>query len=230
MDLARKAIDRRGARRGSEALMDTDERLPPDLTWEPDGHLSDIALTMLADGEQSLLDEGAPGHAASCEACLMRLGTAAMMSLRVGEELPAIAARASAPLPAQAQQPLAGLAVSMDMRAAAIAPERRSPLPLSQGVRALPLRALAAAIVLAAIGATPSLIAGTARIPEIVTTVLRALMLIGRSAIDLARAGASGGLGVAPALSWLSAGLLVIAGLVVARTMSRRRILQEGGM
>jgi hypothetical protein len=213
--------------------MNTDEKLPPDLTWEADGHLSEIALTMLADGEQSLLDEGAPGHAERCEACMMRLGTAAMMSLRVGEELPAIAARASAPLPAPPQEALPGLVrlePPMDMRAAAIAPERRSPVPMSQGVRALPLRALAAAIAIAAVGATPSLIAGTARIPEILMTVLRALMLIGRTGIDLARAAVSGGLGVAPALSWLSAGLLLIAGFVVARAMSRRRILQEGGM
>ena len=28
--------------------MNTDEKLPPYLVWEPDGHLSDVALTMIA--------------------------------------------------------------------------------------------------------------------------------------------------------------------------------------
>lgn len=210
--------------------METDDKLPLDLTWEPSGHLTEVALTMLADGEQALLHEGAAAHVEGCEACSSRLGVAAMMSLRVGEELPAVAARAkitaTAPVDALAKAPAPP---ALAPRAETVARERRSPLP-SVAVRALPIRAIAAAIVISAAGAAPSLIVGTAELPEMVMTLIRALSLIGRALVGLAQAGARGGLEVAPALSWISAGLLVIAGLVIARASARRRVLQEGGM
>jgi|GEM_PF-1762821 len=207
--------------------MQSDDKLPPELTWETDGHLTEVALTMLADGEAALIDEGAAPHVAGCEACSARLGAAALMALRVGEELPAMAARA------QLEEQAAALEVA---RAANDAPARGTemalarPAPMVTGVRALPLRAIAAALVIAAVGSLPSLVVGTHKLPELLMTVFRGLVMIGRTVAGVAQGSARDALLVAPALSWLSAVLLVFSGLAVARVMSRRRVLQEGGM
>lgn len=213
--------------------METEDKLPHELLWEADGHLTDVALTMLADGEAALLDDEAEPHAARCDACSARLGAAALMSLRVGEELPALAARASSAVvaPVASVAPVAPVAfVAPVAPVASIAPVRQSSNPVAGGVRALPLRAIAAAIVIAAIGAMPSIIAGSQKLPELIMTAVRALALIGRTVIGVAQGTASDALLVAPALSWLSAFLLVLSGLAVARVMSRRRVLREGGM
>jgi hypothetical protein len=207
--------------------MQSDDKLPPELTWETDGHLTEVALTMLADGEAALIDEGAAPHVAGCEACSARLGAAALMALRVGEELPAMAARA------QLEEQAAALEVA---RAANDAPAKGTemalarPAPMVTGVRALPLRAIAAALVIAAVGSLPSLVVGTHKLPELLMTVFRGLVMIGRTVAGVAQGSARDALLVAPALSWLSAVLLVFSGLAVARVMSRRRVLQEGGM
>jgi hypothetical protein len=207
--------------------MQSDDKLPPELTWETDGHLTEVALTMLADGEAALIDEGAAPHVAGCEACSARLGAAALMALRVGEELPAMAARA------QLEEQAAALEVA---RAANDAPVKGTemalarPAPMVTGVRALPLRAIAAALVIAAVGSLPSLVVGTHKLPELLMTVFRGLVMIGRTVAGVAQGSARDALLVAPALSWLSAVLLVFSGLAVARVMSRRRVLQEGGM
>lgn len=200
--------------------MQTDDKLPPELTWESDGHLTEVALTMLADGEAALLDAGTAPHVAGCEACSARLGAAALMALRVGEELPLMAARASLETAATEVSP------AMNAVPAQAAMSRAVPT----GVRALPLRAIAAALVVAAVGSLPSFIAGADELPELLMTLIQGLVMIGRTVAGVAEGSARGALLVAPALSWLSAGLLVLSGLAVARAMSRRRVLQEGGM
>jgi hypothetical protein len=149
------------------------------------------------------------------------------MALRVGEELPAMAARA------RLEEQAAALEVA---RAANDAPAKGTemalarPAPMVTGVRALPLRAIAAALVIAAVGSLPSLVVGTHKLPELLMTVFRGLVMIGRTVAGVAQGSARDALLVAPALSWLSAVLLVFSGLAVARVMSRRRVLQEGGM
>jgi hypothetical protein len=209
--------------------METEDKLPVELTWETDGHLTEVALTMLADGETALLDEGAAPHVAGCEACSARLGAAALMALRVGEELPGIAARARvadlAPMAALAASPAASPAADK-----APAVELSRPEAGLASVRALPLRAIAAAMAIAAVGAAPSIVAGTHKLPELVMTAFRGLILMGRTVASIAQGSASDALLVAPALSWLSAVFLVLSGLAVARVMSRRRVLHEGGM
>jgi hypothetical protein len=205
--------------------METEDKLPSELTWETDGHLTDVALMMLADGEAALIDDGAAPHVAGCEGCSARLGAAALMALRVGEELPLIAARA--PALVEDRAPIAAPAQVVELAVHTPAGPLSAP---GTGVRALPLRAIAAAIVIAAVGAMPSFIAGTHKLPELIMTVIRGLMMIGRAVVNVAEGSAKDALLVAPALSWLSAVLLVLSGLAVARVMSRRRFLQEGGM
>lgn len=77
--------------------MTRDERLSDEELWQVDGHLSEVSLTALADGEHRLLTRRAIEHADGCEACADRLGGAAMFSLSVSAAL--TEARAHAPFP-----------------------------------------------------------------------------------------------------------------------------------
>ena len=45
------------------------DELAHDLLWQADGHLTDVALTALADGEVALLSPAAASHAEECDAC-----------------------------------------------------------------------------------------------------------------------------------------------------------------
>ena len=62
-------------------------RLEPKHLWREDGHLSDVVLTALADGEDSLVPREVHSHVATCEACSTRLGEFALQSLEVGQLL-----------------------------------------------------------------------------------------------------------------------------------------------
>jgi hypothetical protein len=179
--------------------MSTDEKLPLDLTWQPDGHVSEVALMMMADGEHALLVEGAADHVGGCDACSMRMGAAAMISLRVTEELPAIAAR-HATAEARALVKPAG--------------------------RPLPLRAIAAGLLVAVVSALPALFTGLPKVPALASSALKMLLIIFRSAVALVTGDASGSFGAAPLLTWLSAVLFLLAGVALARSMSRKRSLQ----
>lgn len=57
------------------------ETLPSEIVWQSDGHLSEVAVTALADGQTSLLAEDAHAHLATCDACTVRLGDAALRSV-----------------------------------------------------------------------------------------------------------------------------------------------------
>jgi hypothetical protein len=63
------------------------ERLGEAEIWLPDGHVSDVALTALADGEDALLPEAARSHVEGCDSCTERLGEQALMSLSLSRAL-----------------------------------------------------------------------------------------------------------------------------------------------
>lgn len=65
----------------------TPETLAPDIAWEPSGHLSDVALSAFADGEDALLDAAMHAHLDGCEACAIELGNVAMRSANVASAL-----------------------------------------------------------------------------------------------------------------------------------------------
>lgn len=178
--------------------MQTDETLAPDLTWQPDGHVTEVALTMIADGEHALVLPGAIAHVDACEACSARLGSAAMLSLRVADEAPLLA------------EALA----------------RATPVPVSSPrTRPLPVGAIAVALALAALGAAPSLAEVPERLPGLLASVVRLAPMLMRSAVVLVESAPSE---IAPALSWVTAAFLMMTGLGVARAMSRGRSLQGG--
>jgi hypothetical protein len=199
--------------------MTTGEKLPLDLTWQPDGHVSEVALAMMADGEQDLLAAGAAEHVEACDACSVRLGAAAMISLRVTEELPAIAARHA--LVEARTESLAAIDV------APVTPSRLAARAMIKPAgRPLPARAIAAALLVAVIGALPSLLVELPRLPSFFSSVLKMVPVVGRAAIAQVQGYLSGASGPAPALTWLSAVLFLITGLALARSMSRGRSLQ----
>ena len=65
----------------------TPETLAPDIAWEPSGHLSEVALSAFADGEDALLDAAMHAHLDDCEACAIELGNVAMRAANVASAL-----------------------------------------------------------------------------------------------------------------------------------------------
>jgi hypothetical protein len=63
------------------------EKLPSDLLWKEGGHLTDEAVSAMADGQEHLLPADAIAHADACEECARNLGEAAMLSAAVGLSL-----------------------------------------------------------------------------------------------------------------------------------------------
>jgi hypothetical protein len=180
-----------------------DEKLSPELVWQADGHLTDVALTALGDGEAGILPDGAATHASACAACAAALGHAALLSLRTGEAIGE--ARALAPAPA-----------------AVAAPASRPP------GEPLPVAAILAALSLAALGAAPGFIAGAARLAEIRSQAGHAAVVVLRTGRVVLESGAVGARGWIAALMWVSAALLVMIGLAVARA-TRKRLSLGGG-
>jgi hypothetical protein len=65
--------------------------------WSWTGHLSEVAVGALADGELELLPETAICHAEACPTCGERVGRAALTSVALAEALAAAAAPGAPP-------------------------------------------------------------------------------------------------------------------------------------
>jgi hypothetical protein len=70
------------------------EQLPSELVWTSEGHLSDVAMTAIADGEEAILPRDAFGHLGMCDVCAAGVESAASLSASVSRAL-------SAPIPAE---------------------------------------------------------------------------------------------------------------------------------
>ena len=81
-------------------------RLPDELIWSEDGHLSDIALAALGDGQDAIMPEKARDHATTCESCAALMGHAAMLSSELGDAM-----RARVPIQAAERVPVPWLAI-----------------------------------------------------------------------------------------------------------------------
>jgi hypothetical protein len=66
--------------------MKDDEKLPREIVWDG-AHVSELALTALADGQDPILPSDAIDHAGTCEWCAGRLGRAALLSSAMGEAI-----------------------------------------------------------------------------------------------------------------------------------------------
>jgi len=204
-------------------------QLPDDLAWEPDGHLSETALTCLADGEDALLSEAARAHIGSCETCAKRLGAAAMLSLSSSEALKVALVRAAEripPPPAAPRKTEAGASPSSPPAAT----RRGASQPPRAGARKpLPLSAIAAALTLAVVGSAPKLVDAIAGLPETTSSFTVALPVVARSVVVILRSPEGGVGGIVSIVSWIGAAMLIVVGWLVARAAPRRKRSVEGG-
>ena len=93
-------------------------RLEADLVWGDDGHLAEVALTAIADGESGIVPAEAVRHAETCELCGERLADAAMLSASMSRVLDrAVADRRHAVQPARRPLPIAALAAGLALAA-----------------------------------------------------------------------------------------------------------------
>lgn len=72
--------------------MKAPEQLPRELVWTAEGHLSEVAMTAIADGEEAILSHDAFGHLGLCEVCAAGVENAASLSASISRAL-------SAPVP-----------------------------------------------------------------------------------------------------------------------------------
>lgn len=139
--------------------------LDDELVWQGDGHLTDVAVTSLADGQVELLPERARAHATDCATCAERIGQAALLSLDAGLALedaaPAPSAAAATrrrPLPTAA---IAGALVLALLGVLPSLPILRALLVQAPGLilGAIPAVAHSAGVVLESASSAPALLA-----------------------------------------------------------------------
>jgi anti-sigma factor RsiW len=183
----------------------TTEPLAPDIGWEPSGHLSEVALTALADGEEALLDAAMHEHLGSCEACAAQLGEMAMRSARVAEALSQLPRRSTAPV-------------------IALPPDR----PLVRERRKVPVVAIAAGLVVAALGAAPSLMSLPAEVEQTASVLRKVLPSLVRLLPQALARLWSGPTGPAALVVWGLSLALVATGFGIARKASRKAIVDGG--
>jgi hypothetical protein len=179
-------------------------RLEGSIIWGRAGHLTDAGIIAVADGEIALLPDAALTHCESCPSCSARVGQAALVSLDLAEVVgPGFAAVNDAKLEPAGPLPR-GAASGSDHRVA------RRPFPVA---------VLLGALTLALVGLLPSASALVASIERWSLLLGRACPVLARMTVPLFRS-----LWESPtfaAIGWLSALLLVLAGVVVARLDGR---------
>lgn len=192
------------------------EMLSESSLFEADGHVTEVVLTCLADGETALVPEAATAHVDACDACTERLGLAALCALDASEALQQMAAEAAAeaPLPALApRRAESALAPRAVVKAAD--PARASPPPRAR--RPPPYVAIAAALFVAAVAAVPGVISAAAALPKLLrtaTTLVHVALLLLRHA--------TGGFGaLSLSLNVGSALVLITVGSLLVRAASR---------
>ena len=172
--------------------MDDLDKLPSDLVWQQDGHLSDIVLSTIADGEVTVVPLEAHSHLEHCDECTTRFGAEALLSVHAGELLAEVSRAAQAPV----------LIAPRSVREVAI-----------DGLARLPKPAFFGALFLAAMGAIPALvIRGPWHIAEFMEISSRSIVMLARSMVLVAKSGSF------TVLLWASAMTLLLLGLVVSRS------------
>ena len=96
------------------------QELPRELVWTAEGHLSDVAMTAIADGEEAILPRDAFAHLGMCEGCATGVESAASLSIAVSRALSS-PANAEAPAAARAQLPFPVWAVALAIAVGATA-------------------------------------------------------------------------------------------------------------
>ncbi|MDI3283589.1 hypothetical protein [Polyangium sp. 15x6] len=194
------------------ATMDDLDKLPPDLAWQHDGHVTDIVLSSVADGEAGIVPADALSHLDGCDHCAQRLGAEALLSAHAGELLAELAEPSFAP--AKAPEKVSATAIA------------KAPASV-RGLATLPKRAVFGALLLAMLGALPGILDQIARAPSLLGTIWRAVLMLGRSAALVSKSEWF------PTLAFAASAVLMISGLVVSRLSrpgSSNDLAQEGGV
>jgi hypothetical protein len=137
--------------------MNADDRLPAELLWQDDGHVTDVVVDSLADGQEALVPRVARDHVDACDGCAGRLGEAVLLSLRVQEHMSA------------ALLPVGGTVAAA-----------RTSWPM-------PVTAIAVALLAALIATLPDLLEAPARFAGAATTLLRVAPDLVRAMLTVAR-------------------------------------------
>lgn len=189
------------------ATMDDLDKLPSDLVWQQDGHLSDIVLSSIADGEADIVPLEAHTHLEHCDECTTRFGAEALLSRHAGELLAEVSRAAEIP---------------------AVLPPRTVRDAAVDGMAKLPKSAFFGALFLAAMGAMPGLLSrGHMRIAEITEIFSRSIVMLARGVVLVAKSESF------TVLLWASAMTLLLLGLLVSRTARRglvNDLVEEGGV
>lgn len=186
-------------------------------TMGDDGHANEIAITCIADGEAAILRAEVIAHVEACDACTTRVGSAALLSIQAGERLISVNAVDRAIDSARTAAANAS-ATAKAAPAIAIAGPKA---PSSVRRRPMPVRALVAAIAVAAIALVPSVLDAMSVAPSMLTSVRRALPTLSHALVLLLTHRPEGQLAsAARALPWLAAAVMMI-GLLLARKMFR---------
>lgn len=189
--------------------------LPDDLVWEVEAdaaHLSELALTAIADGEEAILPASAMTHVETCEACGRKLGEAAMLSSAIGAALRG-----------------ASTATAMSTEAAT-ATATATKTPISNRPRArLPLGAIAAGLALALFGAIPMLLNLPSLFADVRFFAFRGLPVLFRGGVSVARSGVFDR--TASTLTIASAFVLIVTSFLLLRrsgSLRSGRIVTQG--
>jgi hypothetical protein len=169
-------------------------QLPNEVLWDAD-HASDLALSAITDGEDSLLAPDVVAHTHSCDACTMRLGTLALETHGVTNAVESV-------------KPWLPAALLVPSKKAAPSKKASSSQPV-------PLPAIFGALALTAVGATPTVLAFPHRIAELILTLEHAAPAMSHGGLQVIQQG------VGVAAMGVCALLLVAAGVAVTRVLPR---------
>jgi len=165
--------------------------LPDDQLWQEDEHLTELALTAIADGELGLVTPKARGHVDDCDHCTARLGNQALMALSMHEALhhAPVLEVVAAPAPVRVARPLPTVAVIFGL-------------------------------LVAVLGALPSLFQAPAWLADLPATLTRVAPVTLRVAASLLKV-ASVSSGSLVVLWTVAAVVLAVLGMIVARLAPR---------
>jgi hypothetical protein len=199
--------------------------------WLTDGHLAGAAIAALADGESALLPQRAVQHAVMCAACCEQVGLAALFALEVADVARTVALAPERQIAARSV-PAATHETTGAARVPALPP--LAPRPLSFGSRprgrasTFGSRARGRASTVPALLVVLALVAG-APLLETLRESSPAHLLARLARIIAQAALAARAPGIAE-LSWLAAAILVVVGLLIARSAAHARPHVSAGL
>ena len=201
---------------------ENDDQLPESLCFEADGHVTDVVVSCLADGEIALIPLAAVAHVDACDPCTARLGAEALLSVGVTDALRAATVSAArAPAPILVPAPLV-----MAPARAAWRDSTPSLAPTSRKRRPLPIGAIAAALFIAVAAALPGWMDSLRELRTVVPGYLHSLPLWSHALAAVLRSVIQSRSGAV--LRWTIAAAFIGIGALHARSMTRKQSLNGG--